>query len=580
MQIARLQSLAERLQLSGWVIQLARLNNICLDAAHYRNSLAWHTRYEALQQMITNLNTISYSPEVSEHRQDIGKHKLGVILPWQDPSRYQIQLRPRYTARAGSPWDSPEISQGVRLSSTKYPVSGRQTMSPSKPVRGQQRGLRFESVEAMHWPKITRPLWHLLSLRSRYDLSVIVRRWQDTAQHELDKLQQESQKTDQINNPYVVGQALQPGTSLFVGRHDLVLQLEQSLNRGSHRPTFFLNGERRMGKSSTLRQLPHLLDTRHFLPIFFDLQAPEMTANIAAFLEAIAEKMVEALKGASLQVKALEKHCLQKAQQDNEAQVYYVFNEWLKDIEQVLVKSNRIILLSLDEFESLEMVGQAKYLDLHLLLNWFRSVLQNRPQLALLFSGGKSVSEMGMETGINWSGYFVNVQTFRVSFLSKVEARQLITQPLPDYPIERIFGTGVVDEIIRVTGCHPFLVQAVCSNLVNNLNADERNCADISDVEIAVRQVLEDWEDGYFQDLWIRTDHEQRTCLIALNKLGKANLAQIAQQMYDSQEVTHNIEQTVKYKLQILLKRDLVLFEDGLYHIATPIFSQWVERNS
>jgi len=57
------------------------------------------------------------------------------------------------------------------------------------------------------------------------------------------------------------------------------------------------------------------------------------------------------------------------------------------------------------------------YLDLHLLLNWFRSTIPNRPQLALLFSGGKSVSEMGHEMEINWPGYFVNVQTFRVGFL-------------------------------------------------------------------------------------------------------------------------------------------------------------------
>jgi len=458
---------------------LTLLIDVSLDAAHYRNSLSWQNREDALQRMIANLEKIK------------------------------------------------------------------------------------KNITYRH--------------RQLFDMA---NRWISTAQHELDKLQQEPQRTYQINNPYIVGPALQRGTSLFVGRQDLVQQLEQGLSRGSHRPTFFLNGERRMGKSSTLRQLPDRLDKRHFLPIFFDLQAPEMTSSTAAFLSSVAEKMSETMEAGGLQVEPLEKKNLQDAMQENEARVYSVFDEWLKSTERTLDRQGRIVLLSFDEFENLEMVGKMNYLDLHLLLNWFRSTIQNRPQLALLFSGGKSVSEMGNETGINWSGYFVNVQTFRVGFLRKAEARQLITQPVPDYPIEQIFGDGVVDEIIRVTGCHPFLVQAVCSNLVNNLNADSRHHAELPDVEIAVKQVLDDWEDGYFQDLWTRTDAEQRACLIALNDLKKGDIQQIAQQIHRDKEITRATFQAVRHTLQMLFKRDLVLLENEIYRIATPIFSQWVERNS
>ncbi len=407
----------------------------------------------------------------------------------------------------------------------------------------------------------------------------VINRWESTAQHELDKLQQEPRKTEIIRNPYVVGQALQPGTSLFVGRQDLVQQLEQGLRLGSHRPTFFLNGERRMGKSSTLRQLPYLLDKRHFLPLFFDLQAPEMTSSIAAFLAVVAEKIAAALIATDTQVEVLEQNRLHEASEKNEPQVYYVFNEWLKNIERVLEQQDRIVLLSFDEFENLESVG-SRYLDLQLLLNWFRSVIQNRPQLAILFSGGKSVSEMGQGTDSNWSGYFVNVQTFRVSFLRTMEARQLITQPVPDYPIGRIFGEGTVDEIIRVTGCHPFLVQAVCSNIVGILNTEGRELAHMEDVEIAVQQVLETWEDGYFQDLWMRTDAEQRRCLSVLNELEQGTMQQIAQKMYPAQQIARATQQALRHTLQTLLKRDLVQLDGECYQIATPIFSQWVERNS
>ena len=82
---------------------------------------------------------------------------------------------------------------------------------------------------------------------------------------------------------------------------------------------------------------------------------------------------------------------------------------------------------------------------------------------------------MGEETHLNWSGYFVNVQTLRVSFLHKDEARRLITRPIPTFPGEDIYGDGVVERIIAETGCHPFLVQAVSSALIDYLNAERGN---------------------------------------------------------------------------------------------------------
>jgi len=110
------------------------------------------------------------------------------------------------------------------------------------------------------------------------------------------------------------------------------------------------------------------------------------------------------------------------------------------------------ILLTFDEFEKLQEAKEANYLDLKLLLDWFRSVIQNRPRLALLFSGVRGLGDMGPD----WAGYFVSAQVLKVGFLSHAEARRLITRPVPDYPSEQIFGEEIIEEIMRVTGCHPF----------------------------------------------------------------------------------------------------------------------------
>src|SRR6266700_973976 len=397
----------------------------------------------------------------------------------------------------------------------------------------------------------------------------VVAKWLAMAQQEQNSLTQAPLEIGQIDNPFSPGEVLKQSDTLFVGRRDLVQLLENSLSKKNGRPTFFLTGERRMGKTSTLKQLPKLLGSR-YLPITFDLQAPGICSSTTAFLYTIAEEMFKVMQIRGMQVKKLDPALLQTAA--NEAAIYLSFDRWLKDMELALAQQDYTLLLALDEFEKLEEAGQAGYLNLGLLLDWCRSVIQNRPRLALLFSGVRGVSEMGSETDINWAHYFVNVQTLKASFLKPAEAHKLITEPQADFPSEKIFGQGVAEEIIKVTGCHPFLIQAICSALIDHLNTNERDQAASEDVKVAMHQVLESWWDTYFRDLWQRTELDQRTCLIALRSLDKGNLQDIARQ-------SSLDEQTVQQTLQTLLKRDLVLYVDGNYQIAAPIFSEWVERN-
>lgn len=411
-------------------------------------------------------------------------------------------------------------------------------------------------------------------------LDAVMKDWILTAEYELSRLDQEPHTTNHIYNPYVVGPPLdEPGTSLFVGRRDLAQQLEEVLGKSSHRTTFFLLGERRMGKTSTLKQLPSLLDTRRFLPVFYDLLAPEVISSAPAFLMMVADALSSAMGEKGIQIKALETKRLEEASQKNEAAVYFALNEWLKGVEMVLERNDQVALLSFDEFERLEKVRQGGYFDLDLLFNWFRSILQNRPRFALLFSGGKTFEEMQAQTGTDWSGYFVHVQMLKVSFLQHKETLQLITHPRPDYPIAQIFGEGVADEIITLTNGHPFLVQATCSALVGNLNAHDRDRAVREDVAIAVNDMLETWWGNYFQDLWNRTDPEQRACLIALHEMNEADLQEIMEHVRQQQEPSQVSLLALRRALRTLIQRDLILQKEDNYRITAPIFSEWVKRN-
>jgi hypothetical protein len=430
-------------------------------------------------------------------------------------------------------------------------------------------------------------------------LGRVVDAWLALAQREQEELKQVPVYIGRIDNPFNPGYPLKPEDPLFRGRRDLVQVLESELMKGDRRPTFLLASERRMGKSSTLLQLPRFLGSR-FLPIFYDLQGPGIFASTPTFLGTLADGIYKEMQARNLPVERLVYRAPrgsspQAANQGVLSQsplgalmnapnapssgyemppyaAYSTFDSWLRNVESALEKEDRTLLLMLDEFEKLEEAGQQGAFELSLSLDWFRNTIQYHPRIALLFSGLHTFDEMIEPAGNSWSGYFVNVQTLYVSFLQNDEARRLITNPTPRFSDEDMYGDGVVERILDETGCHPFLVQAVCYALIENLNTKKRQRASIKDVDGAIERIFENFN-NYFSDLWNRTGADQRACLVALRKLEAANREQLQQQSGLQENVLWGV-------LDALLKRDLVRQEDDRYRISTPIFNEWVGRYS
>lgn len=382
-------------------------------------------------------------------------------------------------------------------------------------------------------------------------LRAVIKHWITVAQMEAGRLRAVGALQTALENPYVDGPPLQVDASSFVGRRDLSRQLELTLNRGANRPTFFLTGERRTGKTSTLHNLPRMLGAR-YIPLFFDLESPAMSADAAAFLSEIAGAIAQAMEVRGHRVHLLEYAALQQVSRTNSAQAYRLFDLWFKELDRLLARRDLTLLLTFDEFEHLEAVHVYNFLNLNLLLDWFRSVIQNRPRLAFLFSNLHRPGEMKFD----WAGHLVNVQTLKVGFLQPDEANRLILHPTPDYQGEQVYGPGVPEEIMRATGCHLFLVQALCSALIQRLEQKGRKQAVVSDVSDAARQMLRHWWDGSVLDLWNRTSHEQRLCLFAPLRGECVAFSALAWQC----SLT---EQQVYVALEKLLERDLIIEEEA-----------------
>lgn len=258
----------------------------------------------------------------------------------------------------------------------------------------------------------------------------------------------------------------------------------------------------------------------------------------------------------------LERLLLDEALQQSESSVYDVFDQWLLEVETILLQADRIVILAFDEFEKLEEASNRGSIKLNLLFDFFRSIIQNRTRFALLFSGAKMVGDMGR----SWAGYFVNVERMKVSFLQEEDARQLILKPVPF-----VFSEELVDEILHVTHCQPFLVQAICKQIIERLNEESRDQATLQDVALAIEEVFEVWT-GYFWDLWDRCDQHQRLCLVSLLDLERGSVELVAEKNALSMLKT-------RQALDKLIMRDLVLDDHGDQMIAIPLVAQWIRQN-
>ncbi|MFN7928597.1 MAG: hypothetical protein U0Y68_11735 [Blastocatellia bacterium] len=184
-------------------------------------------------------------------------------------------------------------------------------------------------------------------------------------------------------------------------------------------------------------------------------------------------------------------------------------------------------------------------------LGKLRNIIQHRERIVVLVSGSHRFDEL---TGLNWASYLINTRTLELSFLDEAAARELLTQPVPKLQYEG----GVVDEIIRITHCQPYLLQAVASELVNYLNDQQRTTATREDLAVTIERVLVS-AGSYFANMWrAECSDEERAVLSAL-AVGEA-IDPAAQHV-----ALHHLGQ-----------KEMVEQKDGQYQFAVELFRRWI----
>lgn len=362
------------------------------------------------------------------------------------------------------------------------------------------------------------------------------------------------EQSKRVTNPYAAGDSV-GGSDAFVGRTDILQAVQKVLN-DSHQQAITLVGQRRIGKTSILRQLEKDLPKQgNYELVFFDLLGKAFQP-LEATLQELANKISDVLAKANPKLTTMAEF----------------HQQWLpQNLED---KKSSYLILLLDEFDALEDAAAKKasenffcYLRDHL--------LTLHPRLKFVFAIGRNTEDLTSGA----MSLFKGIHTERVSLLPYDDTVQLIrfseNQTLN-------WSAPAIEKIWQLTSGHPYLTQMLCWQTWEAIRTQEHSATQIpittaEDIERIVTKTLAASHSA-LQWLWKGLPPPQKivtTIIASANQpLQEPELAELLRQ--ERLIITEQLP-TILLSLK---NWDLIEKRTGdKYGIRVELIRQWVAEN-
>ena len=407
----------------------------------------------------------------------------------------------------------------------------------------------------------------ILAQRPLREFALAVNRWAGLVEAGLNEAIQQQRKNEPIPMVYSGdGRPVSPGVRgdeqiPFKGRRALFKRLEQALggNEGE-RATYLLIGQGRTGKTSALLQLERRLGSG-VVPAFLDLQNPKLggAGDVGGLLHGWAEAVNDEGRRRGVILPDLTRRELG-------SDPYPAFGRWLDKLEKAL--GERRLLMCLDEFEALEQgIAEGRF-DTRV-LSTLRNIVQHRRRINVLLSGRHQIDELPP----HWASALINTLSLPISYLEEADARELIVQPVADFP--DIYRPETVDRIISLTHRQPYLIQLLCQLLVKRMNDARRmppdSWVEVADVDAVIPLALEHGA-TYFSDLW-RGQIGGETAQTIIDAI--AQQPDLALEVEDLRRLVPD-EQALNKAVRTLLRREIIAKDqNGRFNLLVPLVAEY-----
>ena len=274
-------------------------------------------------------------------------------------------------------------------------------------------------------------------------------------------------------NPYVIGRPIDQ--QLFFGREKLFSAIQDDIQHNRH--IILLHGQRRIGKSSVIRNIPHELnDLNEFVFVTFNLEHYSQK-SLSEILVDLSQEILNDL--------SLEDHNIKLPEiTELELDSGIFYHQFLQQVYQLL--ENKNLVLVLDEFDALinshdsELLEQV-YKYLSSLINF------NKKLFLVLLIEQKSVNNHRI------SKIFKDVPVREIGLLNEDSTKKLIINPAKNI-LE--YKEDAIKAILYLSAGHPYFTQAICFTIFGRAREEDKWTVSSDDVKLIINKAIELAEAG------------------------------------------------------------------------------------
>jgi tetratricopeptide (TPR) repeat protein len=361
-------------------------------------------------------------------------------------------------------------------------------------------------------------------------------------------MQSSEKQLERKHNPYTTGISV-GGSDSFVGRIDILNKVEQILLH-QRQNAIVLFGQRRMGKTSILKELEKRLKTKQeYKPVFFDLLG-KTYQPLQDTLQELAYLICDVLETDEKQLDSTD-----------------TFQQWLSNILEQYQDISLVLLL--DEFDALEDDAQFRNAQESFFHYLRDKLLEISPRINFVFALGRNIGDLSNVA----MSVFKGIQSAKVSLLTYDDTVQLIK--FSEINASLKWSDESIEKVWELTNGHPFLTQALCSCIWENISSHEP-ITKLFHVEKNIAVALETGHTA-LEWLWGGLPPAEKiiSSIIASQKI--ISTTELSTQLKNSNAGIVNIKDPV----HSLKRWDLIDFDDKTKNLSfrVELIRQWVAEN-
>nr|WP_300003550.1 ABC transporter substrate-binding protein [Anabaena sp. AL09] len=313
------------------------------------------------------------------------------------------------------------------------------------------------------------------------------------------------------SNPYTVGTPIRD-TEKFFGREGLFSVIEDNLQQNVQ--LILLYGQRRIGKSSVLKQIPKKISINEFVFINFDFQQTEQLST-SEILRLIAIGIIEEL--------CTNQEFLFHLAENIQTNIEIFSRDFLPEVYKQI--GNKKLVFLWDEFDILSETNTESNSDTENFCAYITQLLERNTKLFIILVLGGHLSKLPKLLSLLRQAPYKEI-----ALLDEDNAERLITKPAEGV---LQYEKEAIEKILTLSAGNPYFTQVICftiynlarSRYQNNEIDDSLNIITNQDVESIVNLAIEVAEGG-LSWFWDGLTSEQQVILSAAAKAQKIAIEQ------------------------------------------------------